>query len=246
VAPPRKLFRAEVEALKRQGKAPPALAAEGPVAAPALSGGGGPAGADAAEILSAIADLGAKLDRYIHIESSDLDRVQAEVAEIAGRIKATKLEMAALRHPLANQNKFRDASEELAQIVRATEEATNTILACAEEIDQAAAELRGAATDDYMAQRLSDISDLTARVFESCNFQDLTGQKITKIVKTLAFVEERIDRMLAQWNPDELAALPLPPELVRVDGDVELHGPDLSDGAEEGTASQADIDALFD
>jgi chemotaxis protein CheZ len=149
--------------------------------------------------------------------------------------------MAALRHPLEEENRFRRAADDLGDIVRATEQATTSIIEHAERIDEIASEMQTATSDVYMTQRLGQINDTIMQIYEACNFQDLTGQKIRKVVNTLTFVEERIEKMVAMWNAAELATLPMGPSLERADGDVVLHGPDLS-----GVASQSDIDALFD
>ena len=90
----------------------------------------------------------------------------------------------------------------------------------------------------------SDIQDQVVRIFEACNFQDLTGQRITKVVETLRFIESRVVRMMDIWGGLESFAgiefEPSPPG----QGDRRLlNGPGL-DG-EEGRATQAEIDALF-
>ena len=81
------------------------------------------------------------------------------------------------------------------------------------------------------------------RIFEACNFQDLAGQRIAKVMATLKFVEERIARMMEIWGGIEafkdLSA-------AAAEGDpatVLLNGPKL-DG-DPGHASQDDIDAMF-
>ena len=38
------------------------------------------------------------------------------------------------------------------------------------------------------------------KIFEACNFQDLTGQRITKVVGTLKFIETHIVRMMEIWG----------------------------------------------
>ena len=38
------------------------------------------------------------------------------------------------------------------------------------------------------------------KIFEACNFQDLTGQRITKVVATLKFIETHIVRMMEIWG----------------------------------------------
>ena len=77
---------------------------------------------------------------------------------------------------------------------------------------------------------------------EACNFQDITGQRITKVVNTLKFVEERIDAMIEIWGEDDIAEVD-PSVTPDSEGDSALlNGPALGD---EGI-DQNDIDKLFD
>lgn len=198
--------------------------------------------ADNSEVMAAINALGNKLDRFLTVDHTHIEQIQVEISDIAGRIKATKVEMAALRHPLAHEDKFQEASQQLGAVVRATEAATNNIMAAAEEIEDIVSEVRSQLPEGYQNSRLKDLNDLTLRIFESCNFQDLTGQRITKVVHALSFIEERIDSMMSVWNQKEFEALPLPPSIDKVDDGLALHGP--VEGKE--SVSQADIDALFD
>ena len=202
-------------------------------------------GADHTEVLAAISDLGAKLDRFLATDHEEIDHIRVEVSDISGRIKATKVEMAALRHPLSNEDKFTQASEELSAVVSAAETATNTIIACAEELDEIVQELKAQLPEGYQASRVNDMNEAIVRIFEACNFHDLTGQRITKVVRTLSFIEERVEAMLGLWNRREMEAMPLPPSIIQDDGGLKLTGPkEQADGVE--SFSQADIDALFD
>lgn len=228
---------AERNARLHGGTAPGQPALPPPAAAPAIA-----VAADNSEVLAAIEQLGAKLDRFLSQDHVKIEQVQTEIQDIAGRIKATKLEMAALRHPLANEDKFQEASQQLMAVVTATEQATNAIIGAAEQIEDIVAEVRAQIPEGYQAGRLNDLSDVVLRIYEACNFQDLTGQRITKVVQALAFIEERIEAMMSLWNRKEFEALPLPPDLHRKDAGLNLHGP--AKPAE--SISQADIDALFD
>ena len=195
-------------------------------------------------MLKAIQDVGAKLDRFLTMDAQQIDQIQVEIADISGRIKATKVEMAAIRHPLAGDDKFLQASQELSAVVSATEAATNTIMACAEELEEVVHELKSSLPEGYHADRVNDMNDVIVRIYEACNFQDLTGQRITKVVRALSFIEERVDAMMSHWNKREFEAMPLPPTVTKMDETLELHGP--ADQQEMGNISQADIDALFD
>ncbi len=235
-----KPFMAELQKSKRSNGNPytAAPAAPSPVAALA-----GPVAIDNSEVLRAIQDVGAKLDRFLAMDITQIDQIQTEVADISGRIKATKVEMAALRHPLAGEDRFVQASQELSAVVSSTEAATNTIMGCAEELEEIVNELKAAAADGYQKDRLNDMHEVVVRIYEACNFQDLTGQRITKVVRALSFIEERIESMMNLWNRREFEAMPLPPSTTAMDGELELHGP--AEASQTGNISQADIDALF-
>lgn len=246
-----KPFMAELQKARKAGNGYKSAFSEDP-GAPAGNGAANAAVAlpvqqvvmDNVEVLRAIGDLGAKLDRFLTMDAAQIDQIQVEVAEISGRIKATKVEMAAIRHPLAGgEDKFQQASEELSAVVSATEAATNTIMACAEELEEVVSELKSSMPEGYHADRVNDMVDVIVRIYEACNFQDLTGQRITKVVRALSFIEERVDAMMGLWNKREFEAMPLPPTVTKKDEDLDLHGP--ANNADNGNISQADIDALF-
>ena len=133
---PRRVFSAE----RSLGKRAPTLAPEPKALAPAAAV---PAGIifDNSEVLAAIARLEEKMTRSVELVP-EVENLQVEISEIAGRIKATKVEMAALRHPLESENKFKSAAEDLSAIVGATERATTQIIDSVEKIDEIANELQ--------------------------------------------------------------------------------------------------------
>jgi chemotaxis protein CheZ len=83
-----------------------------------------------------------------------------------------------------------------------------------------------------------------AEGIEHCNFQDLTGQRITKVVNTLKFIEDRIVKMMEIWGGlDSFKDIEVE-AIAEATGDAALlNGPKLE--ADAGHASQDDIDALF-
>ncbi|ALJ34623.1 hypothetical protein D9623_12430 [Azospirillum brasilense] len=239
-----KPFMAELQKARRTGNPYQAVVDDASALAPALASlPSGPVAVDNSDVIRAISDLGAKLDRFLTMDAQQIDQIQVEIADISGRIKATKVEMAAIRHPLAGDDKFVQASQELNAVVSATEAATNTIMACAEELEEVVHELKSSLPEGYHADRVNDMNDVIVRIYEACNFQDLTGQRITKVVRALSFIEERVDAMMSHWNKREFEAMPLPPTVTKMDETLELHGP--ADHQEMGNISQADIDALF-
>ena len=97
-----------------------------------------------AEVLAAIKALEAKIDAMgahaapeeVKDHSEKIDIIQTEIADISGRIRATKAEIAALRHPLSDDDKFELATAELGQIVQQTESATEKIMNSGEKIEE--------------------------------------------------------------------------------------------------------------
>ncbi len=119
---------------------------------------------------------------------------------------------------------------ELEAVIGDSELATQKILAAAEDIDQAANNLSAALKDDFQTGFAQDIRDRVIQIFEACNFQDLTSQRVAKVMATFADLERQIARAL-----DELG---------RVNAGPPTHGPRLA--ADPGHASQSDVDSLFD
>ena len=107
--------------------------------------------------------------------------------------------------------------------------------------------LRAAKLPRGMNQHADAILERVVSVYEACNFQDLTGQRISKIVNVMKFIEEHLDRLIAAWTAldsfrDLVAAAPAP--LAADDERSLLNGPKLDE--DPGHVDQLDIDALFD
>ncbi len=133
---------------------------------------------------------------------------------------------------------------ELDAVVGGTEQATQQILAAAEEIDETANNLSALVKRGPEQALAQDIRDQVLRIFEACNFQDLAGQRITKVLTTLKFVDDHVTRMVEIWGGIEAFKDYAPaPVAARDQETVLVNGPRL-DG-DLGYASQDEIDALF-
>jgi chemotaxis protein CheZ len=126
-------------------------------------------------------------------------------------------------------------SRELEAVVNGTEQATQKVLAAAEEIDQLANNLSAALRGKIEQGIAQDIQDFVIQIFESCNFQDLAGQRITKVMATLRMIEEQIANISDAVKTASTAA--------RQDGVQKLHGPRLD--CDPDHASQSEIDSMF-
>ena len=177
-------------------------------------------------------------------DQAAFDKVRAEVEAIAARITLTKQEIATLKHPLAKDDKLSSASMELSAVVQSTEEATQAIMQVAEHLDEIAREVTSLVSDSYVVSRLNEITEYVTKLFEACSFQDLTGQRITKVVKTIDFIEDRIETMQIIWGRKDIEKIPVPDEdqIHKKDDGLVLHGPTDAAG---GAISQDDVDKLF-
>lgn len=177
-------------------------------------------------------------------DSDDLELIRTQIEEMNEHIHKAKVQIASLRHPKAQDDRLVSAASELDAIVKDTEMATHTILESAEQIDDLTMTLKNSASSDFVADHVEQIAFIVTKIFEACNFQDITGQRINKVVSTLEFVEERVHNMISIWGEEAFAELPVPEveaEAIPEDADL-LNGPQL-DG--EGI-SQDDIDKLFE
>jgi chemotaxis protein CheZ len=157
-------------------------------------------------------------------------------------IGRTKLEIAALHVGPAGGGPAR-ATRELDEIADGAERATQKIINAAEEIEDAANTLSAHLKDGQEQALAQDILDHVIRIFEACNFQDLSAQRITKVVATLNFVEDRITRMMEAWGGIEAFRLYTAAAMGARETSSTLHGPRLA--GDVGCATQEDIDALF-
>lgn len=168
------------------------------------------------------------------------DRARVEISQIVEIIGRAKDEIAAIKHPNAVDDRFNKASRQLAAIVAATESATHDILKASEEVEEIVNQFVEARPDDEEAASLADdIGGRIVRILEACSFQDITGQRVTKVIKIIEFIEQRMQALIELWGAAEFENLPIVDE--EDDSDEFLEGPQL----ENGGISQDDIDALF-
>ncbi|HEX2655455.1 MAG TPA: protein phosphatase CheZ [Xanthobacteraceae bacterium] len=177
-------------------------------------------------------------------EIAEAQKLKSELDTIYSAINQTKHEIATLHISGFEGPEMTRVTHELDAVVGGTQSATEQILSSAEAIDQIANTLSAKLKDEQDQQLVHDIQEHVIRMFEACNFQDLTGQRISKVVTTLKFIEEHIVRMMDIWGGIESFKDQAPDLMEEREGDCKLlNGPKL-DG-EDGHASQNDIDALF-
>lgn len=186
-----------------------------------------------------------QIDEELKADLLEARKLKIELNLINEAIEETKKEIATLHQSSVDETSMGRVTDELSAIVVGTEGATEMILSAVEEIDQRAGDLVAALEKGPQNELACDIQDQVIKVFEACNFQDLTGQRITKVVSAFRFIEERVARMMDIWGGLDSFKDVTPATIPKPDGHrALLNGPALED--DEEVASQDDIDALFD
>ncbi|MEI6558488.1 MAG: protein phosphatase CheZ [Rhodospirillaceae bacterium] len=171
------------------------------------------------------------------ISASDL-RLYKELEELARYIQHAKAEIASIRPQDIRESHIPAATDELDAVIGATEAATNTIMDACDTISGLAGNLD--------PEHGAVLIDCVTRVFEACNFQDVTGQRITKVVKTLKTIEGKVDALIVafgeQAGHSEVVAARAEETVALKDPDSALlHGPSLPGAA----IDQDEIDRLL-
>lgn len=154
-----------------------------------------------------------------------------EVEELGRTIASAKSDIAALRVDDINDHDIPFATDELDAIVDHTAHATNAILESCEMLDEVSATLSG--------ESAAKLQAATTQIYEACGFQDITGQRITKIVTTLKAIEEKVAQIIGTFGPSIHVARRAADHAAS-DADL-LNGPQLSAQAMD----QSDIDKLL-
>ena len=197
-----------------------------------------------ADIARETADAHALLETY-RAQIEQCAKLKVELDLIHDAINRTKREIAVLPGKSFDGNEMAKVTGELGAVVGGTEQATQQILEAAESIDQAASALAKVTSPDQQKILSEEIQERVISIFEACNFQDLTGQRISKVMATMKFIENHITIMMDIWGGIDAIRAHVPPMPDDREGSARLlNGPKLDGDA--GHASQNDIDALFD
>jgi chemotaxis protein CheZ len=185
-----------------------------------------------------IEDVGALFEHIATSLPTDENILKNEMGKIAGYMALAKHEITSITHQTDNKRSIGHAGAELDEVIRTTEQAANEIMDAA---DQVMDKLSGVA-DKAVADAIGASIE---QIYQACNFQDLTGQRVQKVMKTLEFIDFKINKLLDLINGSTGVidtSLEEDERFKDTRPDAELlNGPQMSGAA----PSQADIDALF-
>jgi len=164
--------------------------------------------------------------------------------ELSSFIENTKAEIAAINPEEIPDEHIPEATDELDAVIEATEVATNSIMEAAEMIEGVAEEV----TDE----QADILSQAVTQIYEACSFQDITGQRIHKVVGALIEIERKVETVVEKFGPDRETrdALKRQRQADKENaeaGATEINEEDLLQGPQltENANSQDDIDALL-
>lgn len=165
----------------------------------------------------------------------------AELMQALGALRAAVAPPAALHNGQASEAALPAVDlprivDELTAVVADSAQATQKVLAAAEQIDQLADNLSAALKARIERGTAQDIREHIIGIFEACNFQDLAGQRVGKVIAMLKASGRPAVPRPADGAASRNTIAPGP-------SDVPLHGPRLP--ADRGHITQAEIDALF-
>jgi chemotaxis regulatin CheY-phosphate phosphatase CheZ len=183
-----------------------------------------------------------------------LSLLRGEVEGMGRLIAETRAEVSGLMPTGTTHSRLTSASGELDAVVGDTERAAVEIMGAAERMQDASQRLRDAGLSPESARDLDVIESAATDIFMACSFQDLTGQRIRKVVKALTYIEQRVNSLAALWHGRGLDEVSAPVMDTRPDAHL-LNGPsadglgqhdiDALLGDAPVASSQDDIDALF-
>ncbi len=174
-------------------------------------------------------------------KADELTFLQGELLNLFQYIQRVRREVAAINRA-EEGDRFDNMSDQLDAIVKATSDATNSIMDAVEQSEDLMRELRNAVTDNEKATKILDKMEMnTGTIYEACSFQDITGQRVTKIARSITYVEARVNSLIELFGKEELEKLDVGQE-EKTEDEKLLAGPQL----EGQGVTQDEIDKLFD
>ncbi len=171
----------------------------------------------------------------------ELELLQAEIFNLFNYIQRVRKEVAAITRADEGTDRFDNMSDQLDAIVQATGDATNSILEVVEQNSETINKIRDKTENSEVRGLLDELENNSNNIFEACTFQDITGQRVTKIARSVTYVESRVNALIEIFGKDQLENIEVEAE-DKTEDEKLLAGPQL-DGQ---GVTQDEIDKLFD
>jgi chemotaxis regulatin CheY-phosphate phosphatase CheZ len=206
-----------------------------------------------------------KITTFIQAESSNVsivkhkmddayflqEELKNSLNEILNKINSARDEISAISMMAKERNieGFGSVEDELSTIVTDTEQATNKILDAADEIS----DIVNQNPDNLPEEKIQEIQNNVLEIILACSFQDITGQRVQKVVEVIQLIDNKIDKIEKKLsNPNNYYS-----KEVKINEEENfskqsqkdaglLNGPALPSASKEASISQDSIDNLFD
>jgi chemotaxis protein CheZ len=157
-----------------------------------------------------------------------------ELEGLGAEVARAKSEIAALRVDEINESQIPRATDELDAVVEHTAAATNEILDVCDVLE--------GLQNKVAPEQAEALATAVTRIYEACSFQDITGQRIGKVVAALKAIEARVAMVTARFDASgRTSPLPAAPAAAVTEGRALANGPQLPGAA----SSQEEIDKLL-
>ncbi len=171
-------------------------------------------------------------------KDQEIIMLKSELLGLFDHIQKIRKEIASIRNP---NDHFSSMTDQLDAIIDSTEQATNDIMENVEQIEEAAEGLRESVKDEKVSETIDEIMDKTANIIVSCSFQDITGQRISKVVKSMKYIEEKITSLVTMWGESAILKENIQKEVETDEYKKFLHGPSL----EGQGVTQSEVDSML-
>ncbi len=158
---------------------------------------------------------------------ASLQTVGVEIASLVDLIGTTKNEIASIQPHALSSSGIPDAKDQLDAVVLDTEQAAGKIMDCADDL---------MALSTGLAPELQGkLQSLSTRIYEASSFQDINGQRVTKVVRLLKDIEQKLAQLAVAFGDTK------DPNLFAAENNGLLNGPQL----QPADNLQDNIDSLF-
>lgn len=129
------------------------------------------------------------------LSGDSLRSLTDELQSLVDAIEQTRSDLAASRMQDVSGEHVPTATDELDAVVDATKVATDSIMSACEAMEKLAASSSDAAVSQGIIENVT-------KIYEACTFQDITGQRISKVVTVLRTVEGKVGHLLEALGHD--------------------------------------------
>ncbi len=160
-------------------------------------------------------------------------QVLQEMQDLKAVIESLRQELRTIAASDITRDHVPGATDELDAVVTLTEDATNRIMNVCDQIQND--------ITDFPEEKQAKLQAHVISIFEACTFQDISGQRIAKVVAALKKIDDKTHHMMGILQAHFPEASMHAPSVTRTGEEALLNGPQLPGHG----ISQDDIDRIL-